>query len=197
MSTEATPLADVIRRIDDANSQDPNSESWQGESRPKELLYGERMSAWLARLQPDASELLQIAVRAQHIKRWTIARSDYPMDRKGYKRWRSDCARMHADETAAIMESCGYDENAIARVRKMLRKEGIKRDDDVQALEDCACLVFLEFYFADFATQHDEEKLIGVLRKTWPKMSDRGHELALTIDLSADCAALVEKALAS
>ena len=95
-----------------------------------------------------------------------------------------------------IMADCGFDAADIAHAEKILRKEGIKRDADVQALEDCACLVFLEFHFAAFTHEHNEEKLLDILRKTWKKMSERGHELALTIDLDADCAALVSKALA-
>jgi hypothetical protein len=186
----------AIEQIDAANAEDPNREQWQGESRPKELLYGERMSAWLDRLQPNASDVLQLAVRAQHIRRWALARSEYPEGRSGYKKWRIDCAQMHAREAAAILADCGYDPADVEHAQRILRKDGIKRDADVQALEDCACLVFLEFHFAAFTREHNEEKLLDILRKTWKKMSDGGHELALTIDLDADCAALVAKALA-
>ena len=46
------------------------------------------MTGWLERIEPKASEALQLAVRAQHIARWRIARDEYPMGRAGYLAWR-------------------------------------------------------------------------------------------------------------
>ena len=63
-------------------------------------------------------------------------------------------------------------------------------------MEDVACLVFLKYYFADFITSHEEDKIIRVLRKTWRKMSEKAHQAALALELSPECGALVEKALA-
>jgi hypothetical protein len=71
----------AIARFDAANAEDPNQETAQGCSRPKELVYAERMSAMLARLAPDASEVLRLAARCQHIRRWTITRTDTRGDR--------------------------------------------------------------------------------------------------------------------
>lgn len=193
--TPAEQLQATLAAFDAANQQDPNHETVNGQQVPKEWIYGQRMSARLTDFQPDASVTLQLAVRAQHICRWKIPRSDYPMDRQGYKRWRSDLARFHGETAAAIMQNQGYDEEAIQRVRDLLLKRGLKRDDEVQALEDVACLVFLEYYLEEFAAKHDEEKLIDIIRKTWNKMSPKGHEAALRLPLSDTMLQLVTKAL--
>ena len=56
-------LKTALKTIDDANSADPKSEADGDTMRPAALLYGERMSAELARLLPDASAILQLAAR--------------------------------------------------------------------------------------------------------------------------------------
>lgn len=193
---EPSRFNEAIARFDTANARDPNKETVEGIECPKELLYARRMSAWLERLAPDASEALRLAARCQHIRRWTIPRSQYPMDRPGYKQWRTELAKFHARTAGEILEEVGYDQETIRRVQGLLRKERLKLDPETQLLEDVICLVFLENYFADFARQHDEEKLVGVLRKTWRKMSPRGHEAALTLELPANARGLVERALA-
>lgn len=186
----------AIERFDEANREDPNKEVHEGAEVPRELLYARRMTKWLERLEPDASEPLRLAARAQHICRWTIPRSDYPMDRPGYLLWRSTLARFHAEKAGEILRDVGYDEETVSRVQSLLRKEHLKKNPDTQTLEDVVCLVFLEDYFSDFAREHDEEKLTTILRKTWKKMSPRGHEAALGLDLSPADHALLEKALA-
>ena len=163
---------------------------------PKELLYGQRMSAALRAFAPEASPAVQLAARAQHIRRWTVPRSDFPMDRAGYHRWRTHLYGVHADEAEAILREVGYDDATVAQVRKMLRKKGIKSDPEVQLLEDVICLCFLRHYWADFAAKHDEAKLIGILQKTWRKMSPAGQAAALKLPLRSEDLALVEKALA-
>jgi len=55
--------------------------------------------------------------------------------------------------------------------------------------------VFLENYFAGFAQKHDQDTLVRILRKTWKKMSAKGHEAALGLELSPQLRAIVEKAL--
>ena len=197
MSAENARLQSALSGIDAANAADPNSENADNEPRPAALLYSERMSAWLERIAPDASEVLRIAVRAQHIERWTMPRSDFPMNREGYLKWRSELAKYHATRAGEIMAAAGYDADAVKRVDTLIRKRGIKRDPEVQALEDVACLVFLENYFDDFSAQHDEEKIVSIVTKTWAKMSERGHAAALTIDIPEHAMALVERALAS
>lgn len=188
-------LQDTLSAFDEANSKDPNHEQVQGKTVPKELIYGQRMSDHLARFCPDASIALQLAARCQHICRWRIPRNDYPMDRQGYKRWRSDLAQFHGETAAVIMTDKGYDQETIERVKDLLLKRGLKRDPEVQVLEDVICLVFIEYYLEDFATKHDEPKLIDIIRKTWNKMSSQGHEAALKLPLSEEMLALVGKAL--
>ncbi len=162
---------------------------------PAGQLYGLRMSALLDRLYPDASELLQLAARAQHIKRWTVPRTDYPMDRAGYHRWRNDLKQKHAAWTAEILKSCGYTEGEIERVGSLIRKERLKQDAEAQALEDTACHVFLVHYASEFAAKHDDQKMAGILRKSWAKMSDHGRAMALRADLAPDIKRLIGIAL--
>ena len=187
----------AIERFDAANREDPNREVADGVEQPKELLYARRMTACLDRFCPDAPEVVRLAARCQHIRRWTIPRTDYPEGRNGYRRWRTDLARFHASTAAAILREVGYDDATVARVESLLRKERLKTDPHVQLLEDVICLVFLEHYLSDFVPKHDEEKPLGVLRKTWPKMSDRGRQAALELNLSAELRALIERALSS
>lgn len=174
----------AIARIDAANAEDPNQETADGHECPKELLYAQRMSAMLERFTSDASEALQLAVRCQHIQRWKIPRSDYPMTRPGYHQWRTRLRDFHAELTAALLKDVGYDDETIARVCSLVRKERLQQDAEAQTLEDVAVLVFLESYLEDFVRTHpeyDEAKLIDILRKSLRKMSSRGREAALTI----------------
>lgn len=191
-------LSAALAAFDEANRQDPNLEIVDGKPVPKELIYGQRMSQRLALFCPTASEALQLAARSQHICRWKIPRSDYPMDRSGYKRWRLDLAQFHGETAGRIMADLGYDQAMIERVKDLLLKRGLKRDEEVQILEDVACLVFIEFYLEDFARKQDEEKLIDIIRKTWNKMSPQGHAAALELSsgLSSQLQQLLAKALA-
>ena len=177
----ADRLAAAFAAIDAANAADPQVIAVEGATLPYGVHYGRRMSAWLERLAPQAGDALRIAVRAQHIRRFDIARSAYPMDKPGYFQWRNALKDHHAELTAQIMAGLGYDAETIARTRSIIRKERLKRDPEAQALEDCACLVFLENEFVAFAAKHDEDKIIDILRKTWVKMSDEGHALAVTL----------------
>jgi hypothetical protein len=179
-------LARALAAVDAVNAQDPD----RSEGAPAALLYGQRMSAELARLVPDASEPLQIAARGQHIERWTSPRSAYPEGRAGYLQWRSDLARHHADRVAGIMREAGYCEAEAARAATMLRKDGIKRDAEVQALEDVICFTFLRWYFAPFAPTQDADKLDRIVQKTARKMSASARARALEeFDLPEEFAA--------
>lgn len=195
MNTDSNRFQLAIDRFDALNAQDPNVEVADGVARPKELIYAQRMSEWLDRLAPDAPEPLRLAARCQHILRWHSPRSGYPMDRAGYHRWRTDLAKFHAETAGRVLRDVGYDDATISRVQSLLRKERLKADPDAQTLEDVICLVFLQYYFADFSEQHDEAKLIGILKRTWAKMSTSGHEAALALDLPAEKRRLIERAL--
>lgn len=189
-------LQATLDAIDKVNQQDPNLETVGEQQVAKELLYSQRMSQRLAIFYPDAPATLQIAARAQHIARWQIPRSDYPMDKPGYKRWRTELGKMHAEKTGAIMAQNGYSEIDIAQTKQLLTKRGIKTDPLVQAFEDVICLVFIEHYLDQFAQKHERAKLIDIIQKTWRKMSDKGHGAALELPLSAQSLALVQEALA-
>ena len=167
MTTVSDRFKDAIARIDAANAEDPNKEIFEGKEYSKEVLYAERMTVWLDKFEPNASEALQLAARAQHICRWKIARSEYPMNRKGYNDWRTTLAKFHGDTTAEIMKQVGYDDAMCERVKSLLLKDRIKLGDpDGQILEDVICLVFLEFYFVPFAPHYNEPKLISIVQKT-------------------------------
>lgn len=174
----------AIAHFDAANGEDPNRESVDGTQRPKELVYAERMTAMLDRFAPDAPEALRLAARCQHIQRWKIPRSDYPMTRIGYNQWRTRLRDFHADIAGAMLRECGYEDHTIGRVRSLIRKEALKADPEAQALEDVVDLVFLESYLADFVAKHgeyDEAKFVDILKKTARKMSARGRAAALSL----------------
>jgi len=184
-----TKLETVLAAIDRVNSADPNLE----DGAPAALLYGQRMTAELERILPDAAEPLKIAARGQHIERWTVARSSYPEGRAGYHAWRQDLAKHHASRVGALMADAGYDDADVEAAGRMLRKEGIKRHDDVQALEDVICFVFLKWYFAPFAAKHDDSKVLDIVKKTARKMSDQARERVLReLDLPAPLAEAVK-----
>ena len=189
-------LKEAFRRFDEANAEDPNTELVDGQPVPKELIYGQRMSARLDAFAPDAPETVKLAARAQHIRRWEVPRKSYPDGRAGYLKWRTDLYKRHGDTAGEIMREVGYGDESIDRVRTLLRKRGLKTDADVQLMEDVICLVFLEHYFHDFAKKHDEEKLIPIIQKTWKKMTEKAHEAALQIDYAPEDLAVIQKALA-
>ena len=182
----AANLARVLADIDEANEKDPRLD----EGLPEALLYGQRMSEQCARLFPDASETLQIAARGQHVERWILKRADYPEGKAGYLKWRRDLADHHAERVAGFMTEAGYEAGDVEEVQKMLRKQGIKRDAQVQALEDVICFTFLTWYFAPFAAKHPAEKVLDIVQKTARKMSDEARaRVRAEFDLPADLAA--------
>ncbi|WBU54663.1 DUF4202 domain-containing protein [Paracoccus sp. SCSIO 75233] len=168
-------LDQAFARIDAANAEDPNMENGQ----PAELLYGQRMTQEQRKLYPDASQPLQIACRGQHIERWLLPRKDFPDDRKGYLAWRTEQGRRHAERVAGIMQDAGYAPDQIERARQMLQKQGIKRDDEVQALEDVAVFTFMRHYMAPFAETQTDEEMDRIVRKTARKMSAKARAKAL------------------
>lgn len=186
----------AMAQLDALHAQDPRMETVDGEEVPYELLYAQRMSEWLERLRPDASETLQLAVRAQHLKRWEVPRDSYPMDRAGYHAWRTGLKKRQADMAADVLRQSGYEEADCARVAALVRKEDLKSDEETRALEDAACLVFLQDYYVPFAAEHDDDKVIGILRKTLRKMSPDGHRLAEEIPLEGRARVLLERAVA-
>lgn len=190
-----TPFYIASELIDAENAQDPNSETYQSKSYPKELLYSDRMYKKLMEFHPDASEEVQIASKAQHICRWKIARESYPMDRVGYLKWREDLKKFHAKTTAEILEKAGYSQEFINGVSFLIEKKLLKKDEETQLLEDVICLVFMEYYLDPFVHKHDREKLKNIILKTWNKMSDKGHKEALKISYKPANLQLIKDAL--
>lgn len=188
-------FAAAIAAFDSENALDPHMDVIDGIARPHELVQAERLSAWVAELEPNASEALRLAARCQHIRRWAIPRGTFPEGRVGYLQWRTQLGRMHADVAAAILERVGYDTATIEQVRRIVMKQGLRSSADSQTIEDALCLAFLEHEAADFAHKHATEKVIEILRKSWKKMSPRGHRAALALSLPDEVRGLVERAL--
>ncbi|KAH8679643.1 hypothetical protein BGZ60DRAFT_369137 [Tricladium varicosporioides] len=185
----------AISLIDEAHAQDPNITVIDGQDIPYELHYAQKMTHYLSLRAPDASPLLKVAIRAQHFRRWEIPRSSYPMTKPGYLNWRTFLKKRQADLASAICLECNFTTEEAEEVAKLIRKEDLKKNEETQILEDVACLVFLDDQFDEFEKHHDEEKIISILKKTWGKMSEKGHELALKIPMSETSHALVVKAL--
>jgi hypothetical protein len=193
MSDDSPRLAQAFAAIDAANALDPYTTDVEGKREPAELVYGRRMSTTLGRISPQASEHLRIAVRGQHIERWTSPRKGYVEGRVGYLKWRKDLQDFHARRLGEIMAAAGYGENDIGRVGALIRKEQLKSDAEAQMLEDVACLVFLAHYLGDFVAKTDPDKLASILAKIWNKMSPSGRDAALKLTLPPAIPALLEQ----
>lgn len=191
---EQNRLQQVLVAIDSLNRQDPSQEEMDGRSIPKELAYSVRLTDWVKRLEPHSSETLQIAARGQHVQRWTIPRSRYPDDRKGYLQWRQTLKEFHAKTVTALMRQAGYGEAAILQVEQIILKKNV-REPETQIIEDALCLVFLETQFAPLRETEPDEKMIEILRKTWRKMGEKGRAEALKLKLPEPEKELLEKAL--
>jgi hypothetical protein len=182
-------IEQAIKRIDEENSKDPNQVVVDGShTYPRELAYSKRLTDWVKRLQPSPSELLLIAARCQHLCRWMIPRHTYEMNRSGYLQWRSDLKKLHAQKAGEILSEIGYSQDFVTRVQALNLKKNLK-DSDTQTLED-------EDQFTEFASRTDREKMIGILQKTWAKMSEQGRAEALKLTLSDPARKLLQEALA-
>ena len=188
----------VIKAIDAVNAEDPRKITVDGKEYPYETVYAERMTEMLERMYPDASELLRLAARAQHIRRRQIPRDTYPRNREGYQKWRLEMRRLHADLVGGIMRENGYSDEDIALVGSYLRKERLKREADSQALENVVDVVFLAYYWDEFVAkfpEYDDDKLIDIVGKTLRKMSSHGHQAALALDMPPETAKIVMAAV--
>ena len=184
-------FAAAIRRIDEENSRDPKHNG----GRPGELVYSERLTDWVLKLQPDASEALRLAARCQHICRWESPRENYPMTRTGYLKWRADLKKFHAEKSGAILREVGYGDATIRRVQDLNLKKNFPADAEVRVLEDGLCLVFLEFQFAALAAKSDDEKMVNALRKSWEKMTEAARAEALKLNYGEREKNLIGRAL--
>ena len=185
----------AIQLFDEANSNDPHTETFEGKEYPKELLYAMRMTQKLNEFEPNAPIEVQLAVRCQHICRWEISRDSYEMNRNGYLSWRRDLAKFHANKASGILKKVGYNDTMIDKVTFLLQKKQLKRNEGTQLLENVICLVFLENYFENFSEKYSEEKLIDIVQKTWTKMSSKGHDYAMRLNYSDKSKYLISKAI--
>ncbi len=183
---ESERFQEAISRFDAANAEDP---------RGLELPYAERLSRWVERLAPAAAEELRLAARAQHICRWEIPRNDYPAGRVGYLKWRQDLKQFHADRAGRILAEVGYEPPTISRVQDLIRKRDFPRDPDGRVLEDALCLVFLETQFGDVAAKTEKQKMLGIIRKTWQKMTVPARAIALELPMGTEQRTLIDEAL--
>jgi hypothetical protein len=188
-------FTEALRRFDKENGQDPNLLVVDDVSYPQELLYAKRLTDWVLRLQPEASEHLLLAARSQHICRWMIPRNRYERTRTGYLRWRTDLKQFHAAKSAEVLRAVGYDEETIARVRELNLKKQLGSDPDCQILEDGLCLVTLQYQLADLVAKTEPGKMTEILRKTWKKMSNLARGYALKLPFSDVEKQLLESAL--
>ncbi|MEQ1695664.1 MAG: DUF4202 domain-containing protein [Hyphomicrobiaceae bacterium] len=186
MTPSTARFESSMAAIDLANAGDPRSIEIDGQLRPYEIVYAERMTARLAVMYPEASELLRLAARAQHLRRFDVARSNYPEGRNGYNDWRRACREHHAKLLGEILLANGYNQDEVAHAGMLIRKEQLKKHRESQALENVVDVVFVEHYFEDFLAKYsayDEAKMIDIVGKTLRKMSPKGHAAALALNL--------------
>lgn len=182
------------QKIDAVHAADPVRAA---DGRPAELVYAERMEAWVVRLVPTAGEVLRLAARCQHLERWSVPRASFPLDKVGYHAWRRSLYTRQAERARQLLLEAGVSAEDAADVATWVSKTGLKTNPGTQALEDAACLVFLENEIGAFAAQHADyprEKFIDILRKTWRKMSPAAQAAARGLALPDGIAALVAEA---
>jgi hypothetical protein len=191
-----SPAARARQAIDAAHARDPHR---LPDGRPAELVYADRIEAWVVRLLADADDLLRLAARCQHLERFDVPRSSFPDGKAGYFAWRKSLYGKQAARCRELLAAAGFAPADAARASQWVAKEGLRRDAGTQALEDAACLVFLENEIEAFAAQHAEyprDKFVDILRKTWRKMSPAAQGFARQLQLPPAIAGLVRDALA-
>ncbi len=181
--------------IDAAHAADPTRTP---EGHPAELIYADRVEAWVNRLDVAASPILRLAARCQHLERWLTPRATFPEGKAGYLSWRRSLYTKQAERARGILLSAGVATDEAANAATWISKSGLKTNPGTQVLEDAAVLVFLENEIADFAAKNADyprEKFIDILQKTWRKLSPAGQQAALGLDLPPVIAGLIHDAL--
>ncbi|MCB1000478.1 MAG: DUF4202 domain-containing protein [Ilumatobacteraceae bacterium] len=187
--------AAAVAAIDAANAGDPTRVVVRGVESPLAQVHGTLAAAWVADLHPDADETWLLAARAHHLRRWELPRSTYEPGRAGYLKWKRDQRQRHARDVGELLAELGYDETTIERVQALVRRDHLAADAGSQAIEDAACLAFVETQLADVARKLDRTHLIGVLRKTAEKMTQAGAAAIARIPLEESERALLAEAL--
>jgi hypothetical protein len=190
-----TDLAAAFAAIDAANADDPHTVVVRGAERPKELAHAELAVEWIHRLVPEPSDALLLAARAHHVRRWEIPRASQPEGRAGYLRWKRLLQQHHAEVAASVLGEVGVDPATVERVQALVKKERLKSDPEVQALEDALCLVFVETQFGELTEQLGDDHMVEVVAKTLRKMTPGGREAALGLPLDGDAVRIVGLAL--
>lgn len=193
-----TAKRDLARRlIDAAHARDPKRTA---DGRAAELVYADRVEVWVRKLAPEGGDLLFLAARCQHLERFDVPRSTFPLDKPGYHAWRRSLYVRQSQRCRELLLQAGYSEAEAGAAARWVAKDGLKSDAGTQTLEDAACLVFLETEIGDFAAQHEDypqEKFVEILRKTWRKMSPAAQAAGLALPLPPAISALVRAATAS
>ena len=182
----------AVAAIDAANAVDPNIVDVRGQQVALALIHGRLAAEWIDQLVDEPDEPLLLAARAHHLRRWELRRDTYPLGRAGYLRWRRDQKSRHAADVAAVLQPLGYTPTEIERVQRLIRRESV---DGAQAVEDAACLVFIETQLGSFSARIDHDLLIEVIRKTSRKMSSRALALVASIPLGDNERAVLHEAL--
>ncbi len=176
-----TSLETIVVAIDVRLARDPKGLASR---------YAAAMSGWLERLDTSPSDALVVAVRAQHFERWLSPRDAYPKTRPGYLAWRRAAMIDQAERLSELLRSLDLDVTFVDRVVALVTKKNLKSDAEVQTLEDCACLTFIERAWAEFAAGRSADQLRRVVTRTVAKMSPRAIGLIKETDI--DEAALAE-----
>lgn len=181
--------------IDAANADDPDQAVVGGERGPLQQTLGRIAAGWVDRLDPAAGPAQRLAARAHHLRRWELPRSDYPEGRAGYLRWRTAAKARHASDVGRLLADEGWDDEVVAEVGRLVRKEDLGRVPEVQVHEDAVCLAFLTVQL-DEAAELMGDKTVGVLRRTAAKMSPEALAFAADLPLSNHGRRLLAEALA-
>jgi tRNAThr (cytosine32-N3)-methyltransferase len=192
--SSAEVLAAARELVDSAHALDPERTS---DGIPAETVYADRMERWVSRLVPGATPLLLLAARCQHLERWSIPRDGFAMDRAGYNAWRRALYRRQADRARELLLQAGIAASDADDVATWVAKTGLLRNPATQALEDAACLVFLENEVSAFASKHADyprEKFLTIFERIWRKMSPAGRARALELELPPGIAELLREA---
>ena len=192
---DADRFDEALRKFDAITREDPKRLEFHGEEHPSEYLLAQALCHHVTGLEQDPSEALLLASRSQHLRRWEHPRTGYPAGRTGYLEWRAGLKLFHAEQAAAILTECGYDQVTLDAVRSLNLKEDIAGNADCQILEDGLCLVFLQFQLDDIMARHPESKVIGILTKTARKMSPVGLAAAGRLHYSEEGQAILAKVL--
>ena len=190
-------FAAAILAIDTANAADPTSIVVRGSSHPLALVHGQLAAEWVARLHPDADEAWLLAARAHHLRRWEVPRTNYAPGRAGYLKWKRDQRVRHAVDVGSLLVEVEYGSAEIERVQALVRRDHLATDPGSQAVEDAACLVFIETQLADVSTKLEHDHLVNVIRKTARKMSPAALAAVSTIPLGEVEQSLLASVLAN